>query len=220
MIPVKLGTQAYPMNDILGLGAEIKILGMPMATPLHIDHSYQTWIGYYSSINFEQVISNYHTDFVHCRYDHFPRSGFGTIGHLFLNIPASAAGDTATLYFDNVVIIDSAGNVLTNYNVLPATFIIKDPLGIKRMQSVINEATIIPNPSATKAELLIRLNENTKLFLTLTDVAGRTIWETNLQLSQGEHRIDLPRTLSPGVYQVAVHGQDAGTQKTLKWIKQ
>jgi hypothetical protein len=220
MIPVKLGTQAYPMNDIIGLGGEIKIFGMPMVTPLHIDHSYQTWIGYYSSINFERALGNYHTDFVHCRYDHFPRSGYGTIGHLFIDIPASAAGDTATLYFDNVVIIDSAGNVLTNYNVLPTTFVVKDPLDIKGIRSIINEAAVIPNPSTTQAELLLQLNENTKLLLTVTDMAGRKIWKTDQGLSRGAHRIDLPHNLSAGVYQIVLYDQSGGRLKTLKWIKQ
>lgn len=220
MIPVKLGTQAYPMNDIMGIGAEIKIFGMPMTMPMSIDHSFQTWIGYNNTLNFKQTVNNYQIDFAHCRKNHSPVSGLGTIGHLFLNIPASAAGDTVTLYFDDVVIIDSAGNVLTNYNVLPATFIIKDPSGIKGMQSAINEAAIIPNPSTTQAELLLQLNENTKLLVTVTDVAGRKIWEKDLQLAQGAHRLDLPRALAPGVYQVVIHGQSTGKLKTLKWVKQ
>jgi hypothetical protein len=220
IIPVKLGTQAYPMNDIMGIGAEIKLSGIPMTIPMSIDHSFQTWIGYNNTLNFKQTINNYQIDFAHCRKNHSPVSGYGTIGHLFINIPASAAGDTATLYFDNVVIIDSAGNVLTNYNVLPATFVVKNPLAIYHIPALIQNATIIPNPSAAEAALLLRMNESCKLLLSVTDLAGRKIWEKSVQLSQGEQRIDLPPNLSTGVYQVIIHTQSSGTLKTLKWVKQ
>src|SRR5690606_21211730 len=124
-IPVMLGTAAYPMLNLFGLGAELHLNGLTMQQPLKFT-PFTTWLGT-SALTYTRTLSNYQTDFVHTRYNQPATGGYGVLGYVTVHIPFGSGGDTATLYFDTVVMIDAAGNVLTDYNVIPDSFVVEDP---------------------------------------------------------------------------------------------
>jgi hypothetical protein len=218
-IPVKLGTASWPMNNVLGLGCEIKVNGMIPASLLTVSHQV-SWLAQGSNkMVFQKAVSNIQTDIAYARLDHSQTSGAGTIAFLHLNIPANAAaGDTALLYFDNVVMVDSAANVLSNYNVLPARIVITDPLNISHISNV-RYAVLQPNPSE-ETTLALSLTKGDKLHICVADLTGKMLWQSRLSAPAGEQFVRLPNHFAAGIYQVILRSEEEGSTQFLKWVKE
>jgi hypothetical protein len=214
-VPIKLGTNALPMNNILGLAAKIKVENVTLDNPPTIINT-TSWIGNSSNtMNFYKGVNNNQTDWALARTDHNNVSGDGTIATLVMDIPTGATGD-AILYFDDVKIINSLGQEVTDYNVVDDTATII-PVTITNSNKADNKITIVPNPSANNAELQLSLSNATDLQINITDMMGKLVWSNTVHASNGSSYIVLPAHLTAGIYSIQVKGI---TVSALKWIKQ
>ncbi len=217
-IPIKLGTAIQPMNNMLGIAAQIKVSGIILFNAPTITNT-TSWMGNAGNLlNFKKGVNTNQTDWAFGRIDHTNVSGNGTIATLDMDIPFNATGQ-AVLYFDNVKVIDNAGNVITGYNVLDDTATII-PSGIENITSPVHELAIVPNPSSTQAALQLHLDAATTLHITVTDVVGKTVYDMVKTGKQGMQSFELPvAQLKPGVYTVKLSSETWQGAETLKWIK-
>jgi hypothetical protein len=216
-IPIKLGSSSYPMMNIVGLAAQVKLNGISLIQPMAVSHPV-SWLGT-NVMKFAKPISNNQVDIAHARIDHTNASGYGTIGNVQLTIPSSATGD-AVLYFDNVTIIDSTGAVLTAYNVVDDTIHIQ-PVGIHGVDAPSVYAELVPNPSKTECRVIFRSEKAVDYLVTVTDLTGKTLWKQSQVIDKGEQDVPLPvQQFSPGVYFVIVQQDDGTILRTMKWVKE
>ncbi|HRO43940.1 MAG TPA: T9SS type A sorting domain-containing protein, partial [Flavipsychrobacter sp.] len=217
-IPVVLGSVTHPINNFFGLGAEFKI-NSPQLLGFSITDTNSILGTTQQQLSFKKQIGNAQMDLVYSRlYYAFGVNGYGPLFNVVLSLPPNSAGDTVTLYFDNERLIDHTGDTLTDYNIIPLTFVIKDPLSIKETNSI-QSASIIPNPSGKKARLDLKLTQKTSITVTMTDITGKHIWQWAQPKQHSALSIELPEELTAGLYFISVK-QEGRSAKVLKWIKQ
>jgi hypothetical protein len=216
-VPIKLGNAAIPMNRIYGLAATIKIDGFsPVNAPTT---SYSTsWLGSANNtLRFEKAINNSNLAWAYVRTDHHNVSGNGTLAYLNFDIPSNAAGQLI-LKLENVTVIDSIGNINTNYNVENDTTVII-PVSVRNVLPELHSATIIPNPSTGKTDLNIAAIKEQILNVSVTDLTGKIIWEKLISVQEGKNILSLPiELLQAGLYFVRLSDEQGLTQ-ALKWMK-
>ena len=217
-IPIKLGNATQPMNNILGLAAQIKVNGIALSNAPTVSDA-TSWMGTTGNLlNFTKGVNSNETDWAFGRINHTNVSGNGTIATLNVDIPINATGQVV-FYFDNVKMIDNAGNVITGYNVLDDTATIV-PSGVKNVVSPVHELAIVPNPSSTQSALQLYLDAATNLHITITDIVGRTVYEMAKDGKQGRQSFELPAAqLIPGIYTVKLSSEAWQGTEILKWIK-
>lgn len=214
-VPIKLGTNALPMNNILGIAAKIKVQNVTLDNAPTITNT-TSWIGNSgNTMNFYKGVTNNQTDWALARTDHSNISGDGTIATLVMDIPAGSSGD-AILYFDDVKIINNAGQEITDYNVIDDTATIV-PVTINSTIKTNGNITIAPNPSQGKAELQISMVEATSLQIHITDMMGKQVCNNIFAAPKGNSNIILPSHLAAGIYSIQVRGTAA---PAMKWVKQ
>ena len=108
----------------------------------------------------------------------------------FLRGELITAGDLL-LKTARAALIDSAGNVLTGYNVVDQTATII-PTGIAATLGAGNSAAVVPNPSTGAAALHLQLAQPAGLELTVTDMTGRKVWQQPVQAASGASSLQLP----------------------------
>ncbi len=217
-VPIKLGTTAQPMNNILALAAQVKIAGISLQNSPSISYA-TSWMGNAANLlNFTKDVNSNQTDWVIGRTDHTNVSGDGTIATLNIDIPTNASGQ-AVLYFDNVKAIDNAGNVINGYNVLDDTATVQ-PAYAANIVNTATKAILVPNPSTSQCALQVTLPSRATLQITITDVMGRKIFEAEQQGVKGLQNFALPANrIVPGIYTVQVRSDAWSGTETLKWIK-
>lgn len=71
-----------------------------------------------------------------------------------------------------------------------------------------------PNPFAGQTSILLTLPKAQDVFVSISDVSGRQVWQTRTHLAAGQHRIpwfgqdDAGRKVSAGTYFVHVRGEN------------
>lgn len=217
-IPIKLGTAADPMNDMYGLGTNVQINGITLGTQATITTA-TSWIGNTSNmLEFSKNFSMSTLDWAIARTDHQNISGNGTIGMLNFTVPSNAIpGTTVDFVFDDAIMIDKDGNQITAFNTSDANATIQ-AVGISAVELMTNRATIIPNPSGDNAQLKIYSASKQKMDITITDIAGKTVYKTNTEITEGDNYINLPASdLVKGIY--AVNASTGVASYTVKWVK-
>ncbi len=218
-IPIKLGTIAMPMNDILGLAADIKVTNVVLNNAPAISNSV-SWMGNSgNTINFTKGVTTTQTDWAYVRTDHTNASGEGTIAIMTMEIPADAPGQNAVLYFDNVRIINSNGDVLTDYNVVDGNATIIPVSITSPTVSTTNKAIIIPNPSEAQADLQITVSQAGDVQINITDMTGRIVWNTKQATAKGTQSIKLPAQLASGIYTIQATTNHGVVMPAMKWVK-
>jgi hypothetical protein len=214
-IPIKLGTGTLPMNNILGIAAKIKVQNVTLVNAPTVNNT-TSWIGNgTNTMNFYKGVNPNQTDWALVRTDHNNVSGDGTIATLVMDIPVGSSGD-AILYFEGVKIINTAGDVLTDYNVIDDTASII-PVAIHNTENTSNKIVIVPNPSESNADLQLTLSQATNLQISITDISGRQVWKKDITTGKGNSSITLPATqLASGIYTIKIKGIDT---PAIKWIK-
>jgi hypothetical protein len=220
-IPISLGDGINTMNNIYGLASKITVGGISLVSPPVIGYS-SSWIG--NSTNTLQFIKYVDTNQVawaYARKDHQNVSGNGAIANLDFTIPSNALPGTAiSLSFDNSSrIVNSVLADITNYNEKD-TFGIVLSLDVKQLNTRINSAMIVPNPSKNNSNLQLNLSQSVELNISITDIAGRIVSIQDRSCSKGENSISLPSTgLMAGLYIIKIN-DPSGNLYTLKWVKE
>jgi hypothetical protein len=216
-IPVMLGTSAVPMNDIMGLAAQVYVVGAALDAPPAIDFS-TCWMGNNTnSIHLSKGVNNSRVDFALARTDHQNINGSGQIATLKFDIPQQPSGP-AILYIDYVTMIDKDGQEITGYNLLDDTTVIF-AVGVEDVSKSQIEASVIPNPSQSAAQLAIRGAMGKAATVRLSSATGQVVklWE---QLVASENvLLPLPEELPAGLYFVEIQTGDRAP-RVIKWLKQ
>lgn len=217
-IPIIFGTASSPVSDVYGLATGINI-DIP-TLPLPSISSTGSWLSAGSStmVNFSKNVGTNSIDWAHARTTHTNASGFGTIGTLTINIPASTPDNTPlNISFENTRVIDSIGREIIGININGINTTVKNKLGVGKSNTIITAASIVPNPSAQKATLIVKLKTNATLRTDVTDITGRTVWTYQ---SNATDAIALPaQQLQSGIYFVKLTTANSETL-TLKWVKE
>ncbi len=217
-IPIKLGTTADPMNDMYGLGTNVQVNGITLGTQATITTA-TSWIGNTSNmLGFSKNFNMSTIDWAIARTDHKNVSGNGTIATLNFTVPSNAIpGTTVDFVFDDAIMIDKDGNQITAFNTTDAQATIQG-VGIPAVESITNGVIIIPNPSGNNAQLKIFAASKQSMDITITDVAGKTVYKTNIEVNEGNNYINLPASeLVKGIY--AVNASTGVANYTVKWVK-
>ena len=214
-VPIKLGTSSFPMNNIMGIAANVHISNISLNNAPTIDAT-TSWMGNSSNLlNFTKEVNNNQTDWTLVRTDHSNVSGDGTIATLTMDIPTGVQGQDVVLYMDDVRMIDNGGTEITNYNVVDDTATVLN-VTISALPS--NSARIVPNPSGATATLSLQQEKASQLHITVTDVTGRTIWSSEQKVTAGLSNVALPSAeLAQGTYFVKISGESGAVN--LKWQK-
>lgn len=217
-IPIKLGTGTIPMNNILGIAADINVSGITLNNAPTIAAT-TSWMGTTANLlNFTKGVSANQTDWTLARIDQTNVSGNGTIATLTMNIPTGTAGQDAILYFSNVKIIDNNGTTITNYNVVDDTAAIT--LSLPAAASALQYALVAPNPAQGNASLHISLVEATDINISISDVTGREVAQLSAKAVKGEQQIALPISqLSAGIYNVHLANAKGNLNNNLQMVK-
>lgn len=217
-VPVMLGNAAIPMEHIAGLAAKIIVGGLlPTDTP-YLSFA-GGWLGTpANTLRFVQGVNTNRVEWAFVRTDHYSSSGFGAIAYFNLAIPADAEGRTLSLSFEDVVLVDSIGNHITDFNALSdSTSII--PSAVRNLDQLSTPLSLFPNPSLGKCTAELQLSAATKYALQIYDFTGKLIWQEIVVGKSGKQQIILPSMLSPGTYLVSCNINGIPSAVPLKWAK-
>ncbi|MEO6830660.1 MAG: choice-of-anchor Q domain-containing protein, partial [Chitinophagaceae bacterium] len=220
-IPIKLGTSTTPISKMAGIAARIMIADV---TPANIPAlSYGgSWLGGTgSTLHFAKAISNGRLDWAYARTDHGNTAGFGTLAVLTLTLPAGSQGQQMRLYFDEVSLVDSNGEKITQVNIVDDTLtILKDNTGISGNTTGLPMLLVLPNPSSAACTAQLTLPVAGNYSLELRDLSGKLIWQSSGNAKAGLQSISLPTdALSAGVYLVSLHSEGR-VAMPVRWIKE
>ncbi len=218
-VPIKLGSTTDPMNDFYGLGTTVSIGGgVALSSQATITTS-TSWLGNSSNtLEFNKDKNYAVVDWVYARTDQQNQNGSGTIATLNFTIsPNAKPGQTIDLDFGNTVMVDKDGKQITDFNPISASAQI-EPQGVNDIASQLEHATVVPNPSGKQAQLRLQLVQADDIQITITDMAGKTLWQQTQTVSSGVQYITLPAAeLANGIYMVNL--ANSNSQKVMKWIK-
>ena len=216
-IPIVLGTASSPIDGIYGIATSINADTLTLSSPVSVNPA-GSWLSVGSStmVNFSKNNKPNYIDVAQVRTTHTNTSGYGTIGTLTIDIPATTADNTPLkIDFENTRIIDSIGRDIMGFIVKGINTTIKNKLSLSNTNATIKQATIVPNPSGKSAKLILELGQNTICKVVVTDITGRTVWTTQ---SNGSDIIVLPaQDLQSGIYFVKLTSATNETL-TLKWV--
>jgi hypothetical protein len=220
-VPIKLGTSAVMMNNIYGLAANIGVSNLTLTSPATVTYP-QSWLANTAnSIRFEKTISNGNIDWAYARNDHQQVSGQGTIANLNFTVPLDAIDGTQVgLDLSQVMLINTNGEEIPDFNVIPQTITVDAPTSIHNVSGNIS-AVIIPNPSGNAANLRIAAEAAAELEITVSDLTGKTLRTQIVKVKSGNNNISLPaENLASGVYLINIRHRGQQASSLLKWIKQ
>jgi parallel beta-helix repeat protein len=220
-VPIKLGSSGTPMARMAGLAARIMIdWVLPQDTP---QLSYNvSWLGQTNqTLNFDYVLGSGHIDWAYCRVDHRNNSGYDTLALMTFTIPPGSEGQKMLFYFDDVMIVDSAGQVLTQYNVLNDTVTIQSANAVAGSNVSQAGIHVFPNPSAHgNCTVQLNLPKAGPVHIELRDLSGRLLHRYAGEGTIGWQDIQLPAaSLSPGVYIIRASCNDQ-LFPLLRWTRQ
>jgi hypothetical protein len=221
-VPIKLGSSASPMNNIYGYSTKVYVDGITLAAAPSFTYT-GSWLGTSgTTLNFVKKISNNVVEWAYARTTHNNISGQGTIAQIVFTVPSSATpGTKIYLHTSNEKMIDKDGNDVTNFNVIYDTVVVEASVGnVIGVNSIIQYANVVPNPSQNNAQLFIAANADSKINIIITDVMGKQISVQSQAITQGLQYVNLPENISSGMYTVCIENREADVHQQLKWIKQ
>lgn len=219
-IPVKFGSATQTISNVYGIGVRVLINGItPSAAPA-LDNT-TSWLAASNALNYSYPVSSTAVDWVLARTDQQNTSGQGTIATLDFTVPNNAAvGSDVTFSFDDAVVIDNRGIENYDVNTIDATGTIQHPQSVQGISGSLASIAIVPNPSGDVAYVQVVMAEADVLTVSVTDITGRIVWTANGTYEAGAQRIELPASVSSGVYTIRIAGEDDSYSSVLKWVKQ
>jgi hypothetical protein len=218
-IPIKLGTATTPISKIAGIAAHIMIDGTAPADTPSLAYA-GSWLGTTTnSIHFNKAISKAHLDWAYARTDQHNKGGSGTLATLTFTIPPGTEGQQMRLYFDNVTLVDSNGDKITQVNVLDDTLTILNANGVANNPKQAPGLIVLPNPSSGACNIRFYVSAAALYRIELRDMSGRLVLHSSGDARAGLQTISLPtERLSSGVYVVYVNMGDQMIAP-VRWIK-
>ena len=223
-IPIKLGSVSSPMNDVYGLATSIIIDGITLGTPPTITYS-SSWLGNSTNtLDFTYLNSNNTIDWAYSRTNQTNISGHGTIAYLNFTVPINTPSNTPFQIRINepkTRMIDNKGVIITQYNLNDANCTTEAAVYVEHNNLNQYGLLVVPNPSIKSAVLQLSIPQpNAAISMIVTDVAGRVVWQSRENKTEGKQMINLPDELSSGVYLIAVDIDGTRIDKPVKWIKE
>ncbi len=217
-LPIALGNNTSPVTNVYGMATRVKVTETVPSVQAKITHV-NSWLGNKTStIHFEKDIDKNVIDWAYARYDQSNASGGGIIGVLELEVPSTAQpGDTIRFSFENTMLIDKDGKLITDYKVEDTFAIIQFPVSINHVTQQKVIGTVVPNPSHGQASLSIYTLQEEKLDISIVDIYGKKLWVKSLLATKGSSVIQLPSLVNTGVYFIQLSSKK-GTSQTLKWV--
>ena len=219
-VPIRFGSSASPVPKIYGLAATLKCSGAAMQSAPSVSFSSCWLAGVNNLLYLSHPVNSNNVDFAVSRISHRDTTGgYGTIGSVTFTVPANASGKMI-FNFQNVTVVDSSGNTLTGYNVLPDTANIQ-PTGIgQQIVSARISATIVPNPG-NNSSLVVDADHSSVSQLYIYDVRGSKVFDAAQYLDKGSNKIQLPvKDFPAGFYTIWLKAASAESPVILKWIKE
>lgn len=130
---------------------------------------------------------------------------------------------------ENFSVVQTIGSVPTNGADRPLTDVVMDSirvgslalLTLPEVENGFVEMTVAPNPTNSTSELLVKSNQTEPVVLKITDVLGRVVTQTNIELLEGNNQIDLfsliSSPLETGYYNLTLSNGLQGN-KTINFI--
>lgn len=222
-VPLKLGDASAIMNNIYGLCGKIIIDGITLANPYTLGYT-GSWLGTSgTTLNFIKRTNNNISDWAYARTTQSNTSGQGTLATVTFTIPSNvAAGSKIILRITNQKIIDKDGNDVGGFNIIDDTVTVQNAASaINQANNIIQYAAVVPNPSSDNAELHIAVYEKSVLYIKVTDLMGKTIWQSQQAVDAGYKTLALPSAqLSRGAYIIHIENEKHQAVYNLKWMKQ
>jgi hypothetical protein len=217
-IPIKLGTTAYPMNNIYGIAGKISVGGITLTGAPQLTFN-PSWLGTASNTLHFVKTNLSSMDWALARIDHANTSGNGTVANLKLTIPASEQGKTISLSFVNTKIINKTMQAVTSFNAVDTSVFIPT-VSVNNLNVDIENAIIFPNPShGGDAYLHLVAKDVLPITVQVTDISGKMIQTLNVQAVKGKNIFTLPtQGISSGVYFVKIISENASLN--MKWVKE
>ncbi len=218
-VPIMLGDAATPVQGIAGLAARLMIGGVvPSDTPT-ITYA-GSWLGgSANTLQFAKAVSNNRVDWAYARTDQQNNGGNGVLGWMTFTLPPGANGQQLNLYFDEVLIVDSAGAEFTEYNTEEDSVVVLPPLAVStgvRLQAGLH---VLPNPSSGPCVVQLTLPKAGAYTIEVHDLSGRLIWKTSGKGIAGIQKISLPtEDISSGIYLINLRSE-VGVASPVRWIK-
>jgi ELWxxDGT repeat protein len=138
----------------------------------------------------------------------------GTYKHTPAGLPYLNAANYIQDTFKNSLYFSGEydGRGIELYQFTDSTFL----TGVKSISNGVEPIGLYPNPTRTEVTVSYTLQAQGECAITITDVAGKTVYSETKMQGVGKHNqlIQLPATIAPGVYQVRItHTQNTATLK-------
>lgn len=207
-VPVKLGNASLPFPKIYGIATRIYIDGLTLTTPPGMDYS-TSWVGtpkYKLSLTNNPNMNE--VDGTYVRKDNNNTAGYGTIGLLTIQIPATTPDKTIMRFnFLSAKIIDKLGNELGSYNILSDSLMITTPLGINEQNaSNYSKFYVYPNPSDGNIIIMSAGNNSKKIAVTVYDLLGGVLLRQPLNFTGNKSNLKID--VLTGTYILELRDED------------
>lgn len=220
-IKINLGTGANPIENFYGLGTNIQVTGLGLASTPSITYP-SSWLGNTSNtLRFTHDISNTSVDWAYARTNkQNVATANGTLANINFTIPSTAVdGQLVKLYFNNTAIISSDGTQINAYNTLVDSFYIEKPSVINKHE-LLKTLSLYPNPTTSDLSLDVFSRQEDQAIIIITDISGRVIKNQSYQMQMGHNHYSIDVTdIQSGLYIMTIKTTSSGTT-TRKWSKQ
>lgn len=221
-VPVVLGNSTHMLTSgLYGWAADITIGGLNLSAQPGISVANSWLTPAKDDIQYKHPGGNGHIGWAHVRTNGSSvHNGYGTLAEVSFTIPANTIlGTKINLDLNNVTLIDSEGNELTNYNVKAMTAIVDWPTDITTTGQNGIRAFVVPNPSSGKAYLHITNDVAETYQVSVVNVMGRQVVHTHVSYEKGQHTLELADDqLPPATYIIHMTDSNGNTQH-VKWVK-
>lgn len=160
----------------------------------------------------------------YARTTHTNTSGQGTFAQLVFTVPTSATpGTKIYLHTSNEKMIDKDGNDVGNFNVIYDTVTVEAATSgsTGNINAGIAYAGVVPNPSTDAAQLFVTATTASNVNISISDVAGKQIWQQTQDIKEGMQYIDLPyQNIGAGLYFIRLENTTTHSMSIVKWAKQ
>lgn len=208
------------IQGIYGLATNIKVDGLTLAAPPQISYP-ASWLGNSSNtLSFVKDLSNTTIDWAYARTDKQNTNGNGVLAEVSFKIPGGTpAGTLVTVSFERYKFINKDGDELTGLTASEDTFYVQYPANVSDAALPHMTVKISPNPVATDASLSIYASEKQAVSYAITDIMGRNVAGSTLNINAGENNTPLAvERLEAGMYFIQISSANH-PPISLKFIK-